>query len=54
MDRVFVHIIIGFFTSYPANRFLLRKRWKEAMPQCEAELKSKMRQSLSSARPVDS
>ena len=28
-----VGMIIGFFTSYPVNAFLVRKGWKEKMPQ---------------------
>jgi hypothetical protein len=34
-----VGMIIGFFTSYPANRFLLSNGWKEKMPQSKAEMK---------------
>ena len=39
-----VGMILGFFTSYPANKFLLIKGWKERMPQYKNEMKSKMRQ----------
>ncbi len=37
-----VGMIIGFFTSYPANGLLLRKGWKEAMPQHRNQMKQKM------------
>lgn len=39
-----VAMIIGFFVSYPANRFLLSKGWKENMPQSKDEMKRNMRQ----------
>lgn len=37
-----VGMIIGFFTSYPANRLLLGKGWKEEMPQYKNQMKQKM------------
>jgi hypothetical protein len=42
-----IGMIIGFFTCYPANRFLLRIGWKERMPQYELEMKRTMRQQQS-------
>ena len=47
-----VGMMIGFFTSYPANRFLLQRRWKEAMPQYETGMRRKMLRSLSGSRPA--
>lgn len=38
-----VGMILGYFTSYPANIFLLKLRWKEKMPQRKDEMKRKMR-----------
>ena len=38
-----IGMILGFFTSYPANRFLIRKGWKEKMPQSEDELRQRIR-----------
>jgi hypothetical protein len=39
-----VGMILGFFTAYPANRFLLVKDWKEKMPQYMDEMRTKMRE----------
>lgn len=39
-----VGMILGYFTSYPANIFLLKAGWKEKMPQYKPEMKKKMRQ----------
>jgi len=38
-----VGMILGFFTAYPANIFLLKSGWKEKMPQYKPEMKKKMR-----------
>ena len=38
-----VGMILGYFTSYPANIFLLKSGWKEKMPQYKLEMKKKMR-----------
>lgn len=38
-----VGMIFGYFTSYPANIFLLKSGWKEKMPQYKPEMKKKMR-----------
>lgn len=45
-----VAMIVGFFASYPANRFLLRAGWKEKMPQYKDEMKRTMRERRSHAR----
>jgi hypothetical protein len=45
-----VGMMIGFFTSYPPNRVLLSKRWKEKMPQYPAEMKQKIREEQLRAR----
>ena len=37
-----VGMILGFFTSYPVNRFLTSKGWKEKMPQSKQEMKRNM------------
>lgn len=37
-----IGMILGFFTSYPANVFLLKSGWKEKMPQYKPEMKEKM------------
>jgi len=37
-----VGMVFGFFTSYPANIFLINKGWKEKMPQYKSEMKQKM------------
>lgn len=37
-----VGMILGFFTSYPVNRFLTSTGWKEKMPQYKQEMKRKM------------
>lgn len=39
-----VGMILGYFTSYPANIFLLKSGWKEKMPQYKPEMKKKMRE----------
>lgn len=39
-----IGMIIGYLTSYPANVFLLKRGWKEKMPQYKSEMKAKMRQ----------
>jgi hypothetical protein len=41
-----VAMIVGYFTSYPANAFLLNAGWKEKMPQSKAEMKRNMREQL--------
>jgi hypothetical protein len=38
-----IGMIVGFFTSYPVNIFLVRKGWKEKMPQYKPEMKSEVR-----------
>ena len=38
-----VGMILGYFTSYPANVFLLKAGWKEKMPQYRDEMINKMR-----------
>lgn len=35
-------MILGYFTSYPANILLLKFGWKEKMPQYKPEMKKKM------------
>jgi hypothetical protein len=35
-----IAMVIGFFMSYPANRWLIRKGWKEKMPHEEAAMAS--------------
>ena len=37
-------MVIGFFTAYPADRFLMDKGWKEKMPQYKLEMKQKIRE----------
>jgi Domain of unknown function (DUF4396) len=37
-----VGMMVGYFTSYPANAFLLNSGWKEKMPQYKPEMKKKM------------
>lgn len=37
-------MILGFFTSYPVNIFLLKSGWKEKMPQYKHEMKKKLLQ----------
>jgi hypothetical protein len=32
-----IGMIVGFFTSYPANLFLLKTGWKEKMPLSQQE-----------------
>ncbi len=39
-----VAMVLGYFTSYPANVWLLKLGWKERMPQYKPEMKEKMRQ----------
>lgn len=41
-----VAMIVGYFTSYPANVYLLTAGWKEKMPQYKAEMKQKMREQM--------
>ena len=41
-----VAMIVGYFTSYPANVFLLNAGWKEKMPQYKSEMKRKMRKQM--------
>ena len=36
-----IGMIVGFFTSYPANIFLLKTGWKEKMPLYQQETMSK-------------
>ena len=36
-------MMVGFFASYPVNRFLLRRGWKEKMPQSRQDMKRTMR-----------
>ncbi len=38
-----IAMMVGFFTSYPANAFLLGHGWKEKMPEYREEMKRKMR-----------
>ncbi|MFZ0732552.1 MAG: DUF4396 domain-containing protein [Candidatus Sulfotelmatobacter sp.] len=38
-----VGMIIGFLASYPVNILLIKKGWKEKMPQYKSEMKQKMR-----------
>ena len=42
-----VGMILGFFTSYPVNIFLVKSGWKEKMPQYKHEMKTKMREEQS-------
>lgn len=42
-----IAMIAGFFTAIPANAFLIRKGWKEKMPQVDPE---QMRQEMQKAR----
>jgi hypothetical protein len=37
-----IGMVIGYFTSWPANVFLLKSGWKEKMPQYKPEMKRKM------------
>jgi hypothetical protein len=39
-----VGMILGYFTSYPANIFLLKSGWKGRMPRYKPEMKKKMRE----------
>ncbi|HEX5410312.1 MAG TPA: DUF4396 domain-containing protein [Terriglobia bacterium] len=36
-----IAMVIGYFTCYPANVFLLKSGWKEKMPQSKQEMKRK-------------
>lgn len=45
-----VGMIIGFFTSYPVNVFLIRKGWKEKMPKYKLETKAAMRNQQANER----
>src|SRR5581483_12228191 len=47
-----VGMILGFFTAYPANRFLLVKDWKEKMPQYMDQMRRKMRDEQGHPRPA--
>lgn len=38
-----IGMILGFFTSYPVNIFLVKSRWKEKMPHYKNEMKTKLR-----------
>jgi hypothetical protein len=38
-----IGMIVGFFTSYPINTFLIKARWKERMPQNKAEPRHTLR-----------
>ena len=38
-----IGMIVGFFTSYPINIFLIKEGWKERMPQHIAEVKRTLR-----------
>lgn len=42
-----VGMILGFFTSYPVNLFLLKIGWKEKMPQFKHEMERTMREEQS-------
>jgi hypothetical protein len=37
-----IGMVIGFFTSYPANILLIRRGWKEKMPQYKDEMESQI------------
>lgn len=37
-----IGMMLGFFTSYPANIFVLKVGWKERMPQSKYEMKQQM------------
>lgn len=39
-----VGMIVGFFVSYPINIILIKRGWKEKMPQYKVEMKSTMRE----------
>ena len=41
-----VAMMVGYFTSYPVNVFLLNAGWKEKMPQYKSEMKQKMRREM--------
>lgn len=41
-----IGMVLGFFTSYPANLFLLKSGMKEKMPQYKPEMKRKMREKM--------
>ena len=38
-----IGMILGFFTSYPVNIFLVKSGWKEKMPKYKHEMRKKMR-----------
>lgn len=44
-----VGMILGYFTSYPVNIFLLKSGWKEKMPRYKPEMKNKMRKQQEAA-----
>jgi len=41
-----IGMVLGFFTAYPVNIFLIRKGWKERMPQRRSEIKKKIREQM--------
>lgn len=41
-----VAMMVGYFTAYPVNRFLLKAGWKEKMPQYKAEIKQNLRRHM--------
>lgn len=47
-----IGMVIGFLVSYPVNIFLIKKDWKEKMPQNKSEIKQNMRQSQGPAERV--
>jgi len=42
-----IGMIVGFFTSYPVNIFLVKSGWKEKMPQYKYEIEKHMREERS-------
>ena len=40
-----IGVVIGFLASYHVNVFLIKKGWKEKMPQYKSQMKEQMRQS---------
>ena len=40
-----IGMIVGFLASYPVNMLLIKKGWKEKMPQYKSEMKQNLRQS---------
>ncbi len=45
-------MILGFFTSYPANVLLIKKGWKEKMPQSKHEMKKTALETQTQERPA--